>query len=159
MPTKHKREAVQLRPEVHNLILQLATETSLSKSKVLSLLVEEALKARGMYDGPALSANAKMLPPDLLEKIEVEAGEKLPEDPILAAAKEAGFSVQSVSHKEIPKRDPDRLSFTQHMHQKLAEAKIREQAQPTDTDVSNNPASDDAEMMRKIKVLQAAGIL
>ena len=138
MPTQHKREAVQLRPEVHSLILQLATETSLSKSKVLSLLVEEALKARGMYDGPALSANAKMLPPDVLESVRTEAGEQLP--------------VTRNTHAK-----PDGLSFTQRINQNIAESKIKEPS--TDTDVLNNLGSDDEEMLRKIKVLQAAGIL
>lgn len=158
MPTAHKREAVQLRPEVHNLVLQLSAETSLSKSKVISLLVEEALKARGMYDGPALSPHAKALPTELLDKIHTEAGEKL--------------SVQTVLKKDKPNRDPNGLSFTQRMEQNLAEKMLKAQSEAENTtddsidedtwnkaDELRRQGDDDAEMMRKIKVLQAAGIL
>lgn len=49
MPTSQKREAVQLRPEVHRIVCKTADEINLSKSKTISLLVEDALINRGLY--------------------------------------------------------------------------------------------------------------
>ena len=49
MPTSVKREAVQLRPEVHQIVVDQAEQAGLSKSKLLSMLVEEALINRGYW--------------------------------------------------------------------------------------------------------------
>ena len=49
MATTVKREAVLLRPEVKTVVEQLADDAGISKSKLLSMLVEEALINRGHW--------------------------------------------------------------------------------------------------------------
>ena len=50
MPTKKKRVGFIPREEVMNIIDKLSTENNLSNSKIISILVEEALSIRGIFN-------------------------------------------------------------------------------------------------------------
>ena len=50
MPTKKKRVGFIPREEVMNIIDRLSNENNLSISKIISILVEEALTSRGIYN-------------------------------------------------------------------------------------------------------------
>ena len=50
MPTKKKRVGFIPREDVMRIIEKLSTENNLSNSKIISLLVEEALSIRGMFN-------------------------------------------------------------------------------------------------------------
>ena len=50
MPTKKKRVGFIPREEVMKIIDRLSTENNLSNSKVISILVEEALSRRGIFN-------------------------------------------------------------------------------------------------------------
>ena len=50
MPTKKKRVGFIPREDVLKLICKLSTENNLSNSKIISILVEEALSIRGIFD-------------------------------------------------------------------------------------------------------------
>ena len=50
MPTKKKRVGFIPREEVMRIIEKLSTENNLSNSKIISILVEEALSVRGIFN-------------------------------------------------------------------------------------------------------------
>ena len=50
MPTKKKRVGFIPREEVMNIISKLSVENNLSNSKIISILVEEALSIRGIFN-------------------------------------------------------------------------------------------------------------
>ena len=50
MPTKKKRVGFIPREEVMNIINKLSVENNLSNSKIISILVEEALSIRGIFN-------------------------------------------------------------------------------------------------------------
>ena len=50
MPTKKKRVGFIPREDVMRIIEKLSTENNLSNSKIISILVEEALSIRGIFD-------------------------------------------------------------------------------------------------------------
>ena len=50
MPTKKKRVGFIPRDDVMRIIDNLSTENNLSNSKIISILVEEALSTRGIFD-------------------------------------------------------------------------------------------------------------
>ena len=50
MPTKKKRVGFIPREEVMRIIEMLSTENNLSNSKIISILVEEALSIRGIFN-------------------------------------------------------------------------------------------------------------
>ena len=50
MPTKKKRVGFIPREDVMRIIEKLSTENNLSNSKIISILVEEALSVRGMFN-------------------------------------------------------------------------------------------------------------
>ena len=50
MPTKKKRVGFIPREEVMKIIDKLSIENNLSNSKIISILVEEALSVRGIFD-------------------------------------------------------------------------------------------------------------
>ena len=50
MPTKKKRVGFIPREDVMRIIEQLSTENNLSNSKIISILVEEALSIRGIFN-------------------------------------------------------------------------------------------------------------
>ena len=50
MPTKKKRVGFIPREDVMRIIEKLSTENNLSNSKIISILVEEALSMRGIFD-------------------------------------------------------------------------------------------------------------
>ena len=50
MPTKKKRVGFIPREDVMRIIEKLSTENNLSNSKIISILVEEALSIRGMFN-------------------------------------------------------------------------------------------------------------
>ena len=50
MPTKKKRVGFIPREDVMKIIDKLSTENNLSNSKIISILVEEALSIRGIFD-------------------------------------------------------------------------------------------------------------
>jgi hypothetical protein len=50
MPTKKKRVGFIPRQEVMKIIDKLSIENNLSNSKIISILVEEALSIRGIFD-------------------------------------------------------------------------------------------------------------
>ena len=50
MPTKKKRVGFIPREEVMRIIEKLSMENNLSNSKIISILVEEALSIRGIFD-------------------------------------------------------------------------------------------------------------
>ena len=50
MPTKKKRVGFIPREEVMRIIEKLSTENNLSNSKIISILVEEALSTRGIFN-------------------------------------------------------------------------------------------------------------
>ena len=115
-------------------------------SKVMSLLIEEALRARGLYDGPALT------PAPALPETVVNASS----EPVRINARE--FFAEA---KYKNQRDPNsnELSFTERIKQNIANKKLRDQVGLPPEEPEPKPLSDDEEMLRKIKVLQAAGIL
>ena len=62
MPTKKRRVGFIPRIEVLNLIIKLSFESNLSNSKIINILVEEALSNRGMFNlktGKAFETNNK----------------------------------------------------------------------------------------------------
>ena len=50
MPTKKKRVGFIPREEVMKIINELSMENNLSNSKIISILVEEALSVRGIFN-------------------------------------------------------------------------------------------------------------
>ena len=50
MPTKKKRVGFIPREDVMRIIEKLSTENNLSNSKIISILVEEALSVRGIFN-------------------------------------------------------------------------------------------------------------
>jgi len=50
MPTKKKRVGFIPREEVMKIIVKLSMENNLSNSKIISILVEEALSMRGIFN-------------------------------------------------------------------------------------------------------------
>ena len=50
MPTKKKRVGFIPREDVMRIIEMLSTENNLSNSKIISILVEEALSKRGIFN-------------------------------------------------------------------------------------------------------------
>ena len=50
MPTKKKRVGFIPREDVMNIIDKLSKENNLSNSKIINILVEEALSKRGLFD-------------------------------------------------------------------------------------------------------------
>ena len=59
MPTKKKRVGFIPREDVMRIIEKLSTENNLSNSKIISILVEEALSIRGIFnkkDGKAIES-------------------------------------------------------------------------------------------------------
>ena len=50
MPTKKKRIGFIPREDVMNIIVKLSLENNLSNSKIISILVEEALSLRGIFN-------------------------------------------------------------------------------------------------------------
>ena len=50
MPTKKKRVGFSPREDVMRIIEKLSTENNLSNSKIISILVEEALSVRGIFN-------------------------------------------------------------------------------------------------------------
>ena len=50
MPTKKKRIGFIPREDVKNIIVKLSLENNLSNSKIISILVEEALSLRGIFN-------------------------------------------------------------------------------------------------------------
>jgi len=50
MPTKKKRVGFIPREEVMKIIVELSMENNLSNSKIISILVEEALSVRGIFN-------------------------------------------------------------------------------------------------------------
>ncbi len=50
MPTKKKRVGFIPRDDVMRIIEKLSTENNLSNSKIISILVEEALSVRGIFN-------------------------------------------------------------------------------------------------------------
>jgi len=60
MPTKKKRVGFIPRDDVMRIIDKLSIENNLSNSKIISILVEEALSIRGIFDkknGKAIQSN------------------------------------------------------------------------------------------------------
>ena len=104
MPTPHKRDAVLLRPEASELVSKLCEETSLSRSKQISVLVEEALKARGMYGFIEQFTSKRDVTPDNDPDIDIpdeaflekESDESLTEQQLLErlGTTEGGFSIE-----------------------------------------------------------------
>ena len=75
MPTKKKRVGFIPREDVMRIIDKLSIENNLSNSKIISILVEEALAIRGIFNiknGKA-TQSYKMIKDDLLEKSEESA--------------------------------------------------------------------------------------
>ena len=63
MPTKKKRVGFIPREEVMKIINELSMENNLSNSKIISILVEEALSVRGIFNkkkGKATSSYLKI---------------------------------------------------------------------------------------------------
>ena len=63
MPTKKKRVGFIPRDEVMKIIDELSMENNLSNSKIISILVEEALSSRGIFNkkkGKATSSYLKI---------------------------------------------------------------------------------------------------
>ena len=59
MPTKKKRVGFIPREDVMKIIEKLSTENNLSNSKIISILVEEALSVRGIFN----KKNGKVIQP------------------------------------------------------------------------------------------------
>jgi len=64
MPTKKKRVGFIPREDVMRIIEKLSTENNLSNSKIISILVEEALSIRGIFN----KKNGKVTQPYQLNK-------------------------------------------------------------------------------------------
>ena len=63
MPTKKKRVGFIPREDVMKIIDKLSIENNLSNSKIISILVEEALSTRGIFNkknGKAIHTNLKI---------------------------------------------------------------------------------------------------
>ena len=58
MPTKKKRVGFIPREEVMKIIDRLSKENNLSISKIISILVEEALTTRGIYNNKSIKASS-----------------------------------------------------------------------------------------------------
>lgn len=122
MPTPAKRIQVQLRAQVLETVESISAEKGLSLSKVVSLLLEEALAHRGMYG---------------------DSGANPPPDRSAPSSAKADFDALLQEHSvQTVKNTRGRKITAQRMPE------------------LEGPDMDDAdEMLRKIKVLKAAGIL
>lgn len=66
MPTPAKRIQCLLRPDVLKLVEEISEEQGLSASKVVSMLVEEALENRGLFDKSRLTKKAPSINEQML---------------------------------------------------------------------------------------------
>ena len=124
MPTTSKRIQVQLRSEVLKTVEQLSEDKGLSLSKVVSLLLEEALAHRGMYgDGAQNGPQSNTSPTGSADF------DALLQEHGSASYKNSRGRTITATKVELP------------------------ESEDLSTDLS------DAEMLRKIKVLKAAGVL
>ena len=64
MPTKKKRVGFIPREDVMRIIDKLSIENNLSNSKIISILVEEALSIRGIFNKNNGKANPSFQPPE-----------------------------------------------------------------------------------------------
>ena len=65
MPTKKKRVGFIPREDVMRIIEKLSTENNLSNSKIISILVEEALSVRGLFNKKKGKANPSFQLPEV----------------------------------------------------------------------------------------------
>ena len=68
MPTKKKRVGFIPREDVMRIIEKLSTENNLSNSKIISILVEEALSIRGIFNKNNGKATQSFQPPEVHSK-------------------------------------------------------------------------------------------
>ena len=70
MPTKKKRVGFIPREEVMKIIDKLSLENNLSNSKIISILVEEALSIRGIFNkNNGKATSSFLLPEDHLQNL------------------------------------------------------------------------------------------
>ena len=82
MPTKKKRVGFIPREDVMRIIDKLSIENNLSNSKIISILVEEALSIRGIFNKNNVKVNPSSLKPqnnsaDFIDKSEPSIDTKL----------------------------------------------------------------------------------
>jgi len=82
MPTKKKRVGFIPREDVMRIIDKLSIENNLSNSKIISILVEEALSMRGIFNKNNVKVNPSSLKPqnnsaDFIDKSEPSIDTKL----------------------------------------------------------------------------------
>ena len=83
MPTKKRRVGFIPRSDVLDLINKLSYESNLSCSKIINILVEEALYKRGMYeirDREVLFNSSQLLGDDLVREKEGNINKELNDD-------------------------------------------------------------------------------
>lgn len=106
MPYSSKRIQVLLHPKVRDVLENFSTEEGLTNSKACSLLIEEALKARGLYPdtttSEAPSKAADVSPVDLQEAL-------------------TAMGAQTVMRKTEPLSDDDARSLKLKLMQDLME--------------------------------------
>ena len=71
MPTKKKRVGFIPRSEVLNIINQLSYESNLSNSKIINILVEEALHNRGVFNNQIAKSNLNIGNKEILNSKDV----------------------------------------------------------------------------------------
>ena len=77
MPTKKKRVGFIPREDVMKIIVKLSIENNLSNSKIISILVEEALSIRGMFNKKSGNENEFYINnSDLTEYLIVDSDKK-----------------------------------------------------------------------------------
>ena len=84
MPTNRRRVGFLPRPEVQQILDELSLEENLSQSKVVGILVEEALHYRGIFDKKkgkrySLNPNARISSQSLMKGDSTKALQKLDE--------------------------------------------------------------------------------
>lgn len=124
MPTTSKRIQVQLRSEVLKTVEQLSEDKGLSLSKVVSLLLEEALAHRGLYGDGAQSGTQSNTSP----------------------TGSADFDALLQEHGSVSYQNSRGRTIT-----------ARKVELPEGESLS--PDLSDEELLRKIKLLKAAGVL
>ena len=104
MPSPRKRIGFLPRAEVQEIIDVICIEENLSQSKVVGILVEEALAARGIFD-PRLSKRFKAsrsLKPRYDSPVQESAGESIEFEELIS---DSGSSIESKSELKLQAED------------------------------------------------------
>ena len=104
MPTSRKRIGFLPTEEVQNIIDKISLKNNLSQSKVTGILVEEALKARNLYNNDRLEKSKEIhLGNDFYESKNYNEGEFITNNKEITDAKEYKLIKEYINYKNFKK--------------------------------------------------------